>query len=80
MKLKKLRKILKTQKYQKMIVEKGIEKALTIPQVQLKSEKLKKKDNILPFISTYNSNNPNVFPKENIWKPRNLENDRQKTR
>ena len=63
MKLKELRKILKTQKYQKMIVEKGIEKALTIPQVQLKSEKLKKKDNILPFISTYNPNNPNVFPK-----------------
>ena len=80
MKLKELRKILKTQKYQKMIVEKGIEKALTIPQVQLKSEKLKKKDNILPFISTYNPNNPNVFPKENIWKPRNLENVRQNTR
>ena len=66
MKLKELRKILKTQKHQKMIVEKGIEKALTIPQVQLKSEKLKKKDNILPSISTYNPNNPNVFPKENI--------------
>ena len=24
---------------------------------------LKKKDDILPFISTYNPNNPNVFPK-----------------
>ena len=46
-----------------MVVEKGIEKALTIPQEQLRSEELKKKDNILPFISTYNPNNPNVFPK-----------------
>ena len=63
MKLKELRTILKTQKYPKTVVEKGIEKALTIPQEQLRSEKLKKKDNILPFISTYNPNNSNVFPK-----------------
>ena len=63
MKLKVLRTILKTQKYLKMVVEKGIEKAVTIPQEQLRSEKLKKKVNILPFISTYNPNNPNLFPK-----------------
>ena len=63
MKLKELRTILKTQKYPKMVVEKGIEKALAIPQEQLRSEKLKKKDDILPFISAYNPNNPNVFPK-----------------
>ena len=63
MKLKELRTILKTQKYPKMIVEKGIEKALAIPHEQLRSEKLKKKDDILPFISTYIPNNPNVFPK-----------------
>ena len=63
MKLKELKTILKTQKYPKMVVEKGIEKALAIPQKQLRSEKLKKKDDILPFISTYNPNNPNVFPK-----------------
>ena len=36
-----------------MVVQKGLEKALGIPQEQLRSEKLKKKD-ILPFISTYN--------------------------
>ena len=35
MKLKELRTILKTQKYPKMVVEKGIEKALAIPQEQL---------------------------------------------
>ena len=63
MKVKELRTILKTQKYPKMFVEKGIEKALAIPQEQLRSEKLKKKDDISPFISTYNPNNPNVFPK-----------------
>ena len=59
-----------------MVVKKEIKKALAIPQEQLRSEKLKKKDNILPFISTYNPNNPNVFPKEKIWKPPNLENVR----
>ena len=63
MKLKELKTILKTQKYPKMVVEKGIGKALAIPQKQLRSEKLKKKDHILPFISTYNPYNPNVFPK-----------------
>ena len=46
-----------------MIVEKGIEKALAVPQEQLRSEKLKKKDDILPFISTYKPNNPKMFPK-----------------
>ena len=61
--LKELRTVLKTQKYPKIIVEKGIEKALAIPQEQLRSEKLKRKDNILPFISTYNPNNLIMFPK-----------------
>ena len=46
-----------------MVVEKRIEKALSITQEQLRSEKLKNKDDILPFISTYNPNNPNVFQK-----------------
>ena len=54
---------LKTQKYSKMFVEKGIEKTLAIPQEQLRGEKLKKRDDILPYISTYNPNIPNVFPK-----------------
>ena len=54
MKLMELRTILKTQIYPKMFVEKGIGKALAILQEQ---------DDILPFISTYDPNNPNVFPK-----------------
>ena len=32
-------------------------------QEKLRSEKLKNKGNFLPFISTYNPNNPNVFTK-----------------
>ena len=63
MKLKELRTILKTQKYPKIVVEKGIEQALVIHQEQLRSEKLKNNDDILSFISTYNPNNPIVFPK-----------------
>ena len=43
MKLKELRTILKTQKYPKTVVEKGIEKALAIPQEQFRSKKIKKK-------------------------------------
>ena len=46
MKLKELKTILKIQKYPKKVVEKGIEKALAIPQEQLRSEKLKNKDGI----------------------------------
>ena len=63
MKLKELKTILKIQKYPDMIVEKGIEKALAVLQKQLKSENLKKYNNILPFISTYNPKNSKVFPK-----------------
>ena len=63
MKLKELRTISNTSKYPEMVVENGIEKAVAISQEQLRSEKLKKKDDILQFISTYNPNNPNMFPK-----------------
>ena len=51
MKFKELSTILTTQKYSKMVVENVIEKALAIPQEQLRSEKLKNIDEILPFIS-----------------------------
>ena len=43
-----------------MHVEKGIEKAIAIPQEQLRSEKLRNNDDTLPFISTYNPNNSKV--------------------
>ena len=63
LKLKELRAILKTQKYPETVVENGIEKTLAIPQGHTRKEKLKKKYDTLPFISTYNHNNPNVLPK-----------------
>ena len=63
LKLKELRAILITQKYPETVVENGIEKTLAIPQEHTRKEKLKKKHDILPFISTYNHNNPNVLPK-----------------
>ena len=61
--LKELRTILKTQKYPKMVVEIGIEKALAVPQEQLRSNKLKNEDDILTFISTYNPNHQTFFQK-----------------
>ena len=64
MQLKELKKILKTQKYPKMVIERGSEKALTTPQEQRRSEKLKHNGDILPYISIYNPNNSNLFPKK----------------
>ena len=49
--------------YSKMVVDKEIEKVLKIPQEQLRSPKLKNKDDTLPFISTCNHIHPNVFSK-----------------
>ena len=63
MKLKELRMIWITQKYLKVIVEKTIEKALAIPQEQLRNEKLNNNDDIFSFISTSYLINSNVFPK-----------------
>ena len=66
MMLKELRTFLKTQKYPEIVIikiKKGIEKVLPISQEQHRTKKLKNNDDILPFLSTYNSNNSNVFPK-----------------
>ena len=70
MKLQELKMILKTQQYPKMVVEIGIKKSLATPQEQLRSEKMKNSDDILPstYILTYNLTNLNLFPK--VWKPR----------
>ena len=61
-KLWELRTILKTQKYPKLVVKMGIEKALSIPQEE-RTEKLTNNKDILPFVPTYNPNNQNVFLK-----------------
>ena len=53
MKLQELKMILKTQQYPKMVVEIGIKKSLAAPQEQLRSEKMKNSDDILPCTYIY---------------------------
>ena len=50
-------------KYQcpKQLTEFGINKALSIPLEELRTPKTISNDNSLPFITTYNPNNPNVY-------------------
>ena len=51
LKHKELRTILETQKYLKIVVEKGIEKALAIPQQELRSETEKERRYFAIYIS-----------------------------
>ena len=50
-------------KYQhpKQLTEFGINKALTIPLQELRTAETISNDNSLPFIITYNPNNPNIY-------------------
>ena len=47
--------------YPKQLTEFGISKALSIPLRELCTPKTISNDNSLPFITTYNPNNPNVY-------------------
>ena len=47
--------------YPKQLTEFGINKALSIPLQELRTPKTISSDNSLPFITTYNPNNPNVY-------------------
>ena len=47
--------------YPKQLTEFGINKALSIPLQELRTPKTISNDNCLPFIITYNPNNPNVY-------------------
>ena len=47
--------------YPKQLIEFGINKALSIPLQELRTPKTISYDNNLPFIATYNPNNPNVY-------------------
>ena len=60
--LDQLRKNLITQRYPQDVINKGISKALSIPQNQLRKPKESRNvDKIIPYISTYNPNNPQIF-------------------
>ena len=47
--------------YPKQLTEFGISKALGIPLQELRTPKTISNDNSLPFITTYNPNDPNVY-------------------
>ena len=47
--------------YPKQLTEFGINKALSVPLQELRTPKTISIDNSLPFITTYNPNNPNVY-------------------
>ena len=61
-KLKALETILLEQHYPERIIKASISKALKIPQNELRNVKEQEKKKILPFISTFNPNNPKALP------------------
>ena len=61
-KLKELETLLLEQHDPERIIKAGINRALRIPQSELRNVKKQEKKKILPFISTFNPNNPNALP------------------
>ena len=61
-KLKELEAILLEQDNPERIIKAGINKALKIPQNELRNVKEQEKKKILPFILTFNPNNPKALP------------------
>ena len=60
--LRELKDIMHEQKYPLEVINKGIEKARSIPQTKLKQAKDQEESGkILPFVTIYNKNNPSVF-------------------
>ena len=59
--LEKLKMNLSKYQYPKQLTEFGINKALSIPLQELRTPKTISNDNSLPFITTYNPNNPKVY-------------------
>ena len=48
--------------YPERIIKAGVNRALKIPQKELRNVKKQEKNKILPFISTFNPNNSKVLP------------------
>ena len=61
-KLKELEILLLEQHYPERIIKAGVNKALKIPQSELRNVKKQEEKKILPFISTFNPNNPKALP------------------
>ena len=61
-KSKELETLLLEQHYPERIIKTGINRALKILQSELRNVKKQEKKKILPFISTFNPNNPKALP------------------
>ena len=59
--LRELKKNYRTYGYPEKVVEIGIQKALKIPQTELRQPKTIENNNNLTFITTFNPNNPKIF-------------------
>ena len=64
--LKKKKTSLRKQKYPIALIENSIKRALQVPLNELTKPKEKGREEIIPFVSTHNPNNPNIFHKTNI--------------
>ena len=53
---------LRKQKYPIALTENRIKRALQVPLNELRKPKEKRREEIIPFVSTHNPNNPNIFP------------------
>ena len=60
-KLKELETVLLKQHFPERIIKAGINKDLKIPQIELRNVKKQEEKKILPFISTFNPNNPEAL-------------------
>ena len=60
--LSELKTSLKKQKYPVALIENSIKRALQVPLNELRKPKEKGREEIIPFVSTHNPNNPNIFP------------------
>ena len=62
MHLRELKDMMHEQKYPLEVINKGIAKARSVPQTKLRhAEDQEESGKILPFVTTYNQNNPSVF-------------------
>ena len=59
--LESLKSNLSKYKYPDSLIRQGFQKALSIPQKDLWKPKKPSNENILPFITTFNPNNPNIY-------------------
>ena len=59
--LENLKTTLSKHHYPDSLIKQGFQKALSIPQKHLRKPKKPSKENLLPFITTFNSNNPNTY-------------------